>query len=291
MAIIKCPECGGDISSQTKDCVHCGCKIKICPECGKALFERAESCDGCGYLFANASTEIISETITKDEKANKLERRIVQSAKIDKGMSVAKRVIDVLATLFFFACVLTPVIFKSIPISIQKIIMFVGFFATLGIYFPFAVADVVFELYATVGLKNWMIREGLDPKAYMKKYGYEAFDRNADIEMQHTDRMENLRFAAFITDNPREVVWTVFMHVIKIWRAALVFPLVWWIVGFVNKLTAGTEIAVSLFFTPVTITVIVLFVVFSIVRFVIMCLQEKHVAEYMEKLKIIDDVK
>ena len=41
----------------------------------------------------------------------------------------------------------------------------------------------------------------------------------------------------------------------------------------------------------VTITVIVLFVVFSIVRFVIMCLQEKHVAEYTEKLKIIDDVK
>ncbi|MEG1028094.1 MAG: zinc-ribbon domain-containing protein, partial [Oscillospiraceae bacterium] len=28
MALIKCPECGKEISDKIKSCIHCGCKIK-----------------------------------------------------------------------------------------------------------------------------------------------------------------------------------------------------------------------------------------------------------------------
>ena len=36
MALIKCKECGGEISSSAKNCPHCGIKINLeaCLECG-----------------------------------------------------------------------------------------------------------------------------------------------------------------------------------------------------------------------------------------------------------------
>lgn len=287
MAIIKCPECGRDVSSQAKECVHCGCKIKVCPECGKALFETVGICDGCGYAFT-VEKSIVKDSATsetKDEKTLKLEQRILSNAKIDKGMSIAKRVIDVLSILFFLVCVLTPVVFRNIPVTVQKIIMFFGYFGLMGMYVPFAIGDAAFGLYSTVGLSNWMLREGIDSKAYMKKYGFEAFERNADIDMRHIDRMESLRLATFFIDNRREVIWTVIADVLKIWRAALIFPLIPWIFGFIDILTSGASLTAAMFFTPLTISVAVLFTVFSIARFVIDYLQGNRAEAYIEKIK------
>lgn len=51
MAIIDCPECGGKISTSTKQCVHCGCNILICPECNDAYNENIDTCKTCGYQF------------------------------------------------------------------------------------------------------------------------------------------------------------------------------------------------------------------------------------------------
>ena len=49
MALIKCPECGKEISDSAKECVHCGYKLEKeeteelekekCPECGKYYFK------------------------------------------------------------------------------------------------------------------------------------------------------------------------------------------------------------------------------------------------------------
>ena len=38
MALIKCCECGKEISDKATTCIHCGCTIEkkyICPECGE----------------------------------------------------------------------------------------------------------------------------------------------------------------------------------------------------------------------------------------------------------------
>lgn len=71
MALIKCPECGKEISDKSSTCIHCGYPIQneakqylqieseaaICPECGSALptstdflLEKylEEPCDKCG---------------------------------------------------------------------------------------------------------------------------------------------------------------------------------------------------------------------------------------------------
>ncbi len=49
MALITCPECGGQISSTVNNCVHCGAKIKVCPECGEFIVGENKQCSKCGY--------------------------------------------------------------------------------------------------------------------------------------------------------------------------------------------------------------------------------------------------
>ena len=57
MAMVKCPECGQEISDKAKKCVHCG-KVLIeeevvkeeikCIECGATLSQTDEMCSNCG---------------------------------------------------------------------------------------------------------------------------------------------------------------------------------------------------------------------------------------------------
>lgn len=51
MAIIKCPECGHQVSDQAKVCPSCGIeiagKVMRCPECGETVFNDLDMCPGC----------------------------------------------------------------------------------------------------------------------------------------------------------------------------------------------------------------------------------------------------
>ncbi len=50
MALIKCSECGKDMSDHAKICPNCGCdnNIMFCPECDKQLSSKASMCPNCG---------------------------------------------------------------------------------------------------------------------------------------------------------------------------------------------------------------------------------------------------
>ena len=58
MAIIKCPECGKEISNLADTCIHCGFPIKkyseedqstsCCEFCGRSIEPGAMCCDYCG---------------------------------------------------------------------------------------------------------------------------------------------------------------------------------------------------------------------------------------------------
>lgn len=52
MALIKCPECGEQVSSNAPQCVHCGCHFSVCPECGKAYVGEPETCSKCGFKLS-----------------------------------------------------------------------------------------------------------------------------------------------------------------------------------------------------------------------------------------------
>lgn len=53
MALIKCSECGKEMSDHAKICPNCGIEnnIMFCPECGKQLSSKAVMCPSCGYGF------------------------------------------------------------------------------------------------------------------------------------------------------------------------------------------------------------------------------------------------
>ena len=68
MALIKCKECGEQISSTAKACPHCGFQnvIVTCPECGKKVKPTDSTCPSCGYpLSKKTASNIIAENLDK----------------------------------------------------------------------------------------------------------------------------------------------------------------------------------------------------------------------------------
>lgn len=60
MALIKCGECGKEISDKAKVCPHCGFKNNLitCPECKKAFEKNVKICPNCGYEIKKENKEI-----------------------------------------------------------------------------------------------------------------------------------------------------------------------------------------------------------------------------------------
>ncbi len=75
MAMIKCPECGNEVSDKAKKCIHCG-KIlieepkKICGECGKEIDINAAECPHCGC-------PVETEKIAVAEKPKKNMKKLI----------------------------------------------------------------------------------------------------------------------------------------------------------------------------------------------------------------------
>lgn len=59
MALIKCPECGADVSERAKSCPKCGFPIRknielecYCPKCEKKISIKGDNCPNCGFPIA-----------------------------------------------------------------------------------------------------------------------------------------------------------------------------------------------------------------------------------------------
>lgn len=85
MAMIKCPECGQEISDKAKRCVHCGKVLaedktttKVCSDCGKENPIDATECVYCGCPFEEAT--VVKETVhikTVTEKKKNIKKIII----------------------------------------------------------------------------------------------------------------------------------------------------------------------------------------------------------------------
>lgn len=77
MALIKCPECGKDVSDKAKACIHCGYplqkEIQYCPYCGKENSKENSICEFCGKSFKkNNNTELVEKNVTNLNEFKKL---------------------------------------------------------------------------------------------------------------------------------------------------------------------------------------------------------------------------
>lgn len=71
MALIKCKECGHEVSDKASACPNCGCPIEknlLCDECGQAIPEGVNECPNCGCPIQNSNEEVISISTTKTNK-------------------------------------------------------------------------------------------------------------------------------------------------------------------------------------------------------------------------------
>lgn len=74
MALIKCSECGKEISDKAKACIHCGCPIEEeevfnCGNCGAEVQEDDTKCPECGFSFEEEPEEIefVREQLEKND--------------------------------------------------------------------------------------------------------------------------------------------------------------------------------------------------------------------------------
>ncbi len=82
MALIKCSECGKEISDKAPNCVHCGCPIEkddVCIECGKEIKKGSNICSYCG-----CPTQISNDTSNTNTKSTNSDLYYEKELFIDK---------------------------------------------------------------------------------------------------------------------------------------------------------------------------------------------------------------
>lgn len=79
MAIIKCPECGHDVSDKAKTCPHCGVDIAgnviHCPRCNKLFLAEQGSCPVCGSVVRKTKPAPVEENTNNTKKASANNKR------------------------------------------------------------------------------------------------------------------------------------------------------------------------------------------------------------------------
>lgn len=71
MSLIKCKECGHQVSDKAKVCPNCGCPLEkenCCPECGQALSSEDKICPNCGCPVSAEPNKANAECKPKKHK-------------------------------------------------------------------------------------------------------------------------------------------------------------------------------------------------------------------------------
>lgn len=63
MGLMKCPDCGREISENAKQCPFCGSpfeneNLMSCPSCGHSVSKKANACPNCGHPFNNQTIKV-----------------------------------------------------------------------------------------------------------------------------------------------------------------------------------------------------------------------------------------
>lgn len=98
MALIKCPECGKEISDRSKVCIHCGYPLEEetnknviyikCPECGQEVPDGGDNCSYCGCPIKIQEPTITNGIIVKSMQ-NRIPKQINKKAISITGIAVA----------------------------------------------------------------------------------------------------------------------------------------------------------------------------------------------------------
>ena len=109
MALIKCKECGREISDQAEACVYCGYRLNkmLCPECHNKVEETDLICRNCGY---NLGQNNMDNSVNKNRNSYALVGMILGLCSI----------IAWIIPLLGYPCTIIGIIFSACGIGAEK---------------------------------------------------------------------------------------------------------------------------------------------------------------------------
>lgn len=222
MALIQCPDCGAQVSSNAPRCVHCGCVFTACPECGAVYAGKAETCRSCGYKISPAF-EVKNEYTKMDyAKSGYGENTTLAWKRKADGSGVIMKYITyfqllmlaavaVLTIVAFFKFKNWPEIDASVSLKeLEKSLTAMKNFKTdtmtlarwgciLGAAVP--IISMTKTVFFQLSCASWMAANKADVAAIVKRA-----DSKVDVseEEQETETFDNVSSAAYLSLVPND---------------------------------------------------------------------------------------
>lgn len=130
MALIKCPECGADVSDRSEMCVKCGFPIakavlRKCPECGADVPDRSVKCLKCGFPLQGDVGEANAAAPLKQAVAVKLSNEWADSRlAVDEDEELFGKLSDKWAWMLAIAPMLGGVVTILLAVTLDEIGVF-----------------------------------------------------------------------------------------------------------------------------------------------------------------------
>ncbi len=196
MALINCPECGKQISSSAKQCVHCGCAFTVCPECGSVFVGSVDICPSCGYssgkpeqsqsagqtqksesFFSAESAPSESATAIVEDPLRVWQKSSPVDGFMMKSFKWLKILIRILSGVFFAIGAVFFILWiqKSSLEQVSEAEQMVTLLrCMIGLICVFEIIDVLFDPVHDGFIKlrcgNWIYRKKLDAVTYLKQH-------------------------------------------------------------------------------------------------------------------------
>lgn len=207
MALLKCPECGHDISSNAKACPNCGAEICICPDCGTAYVGKQRECAKCGYLFEKKND--IQSEIDDAQDATSVKEKWFARANEDKNTiknlkywGYAIKVLEAIPVLAFIIVYITWT--RKTPeerlFTVNNVIDDIKICCIVSsiTIVLFGILDFVKRPIVEKRFADWLLRNKLDMTDYIKQHSDEINTDNDEI----TDDMMLIVRGNYIAKNP-----------------------------------------------------------------------------------------
>lgn len=179
MALIKCPECGKEISSSVTQCIHCGCTITACPDCGAVCTGERETCPNCGCVFKKSKSQDSSSVIQENPLLT-----WESSSRGIKLFKALKIIIAVLSFVFLGLITMRVIQFKNLDplgklLNYDTTITFIDtmlVFLCIMLFFD-TLQDTIARAFTKVKCTKWLKDNDIDGVAYFKAHALDVVDK------------------------------------------------------------------------------------------------------------------
>lgn len=188
MALIKCPECGQEVSSTVHQCVHCGFSFTVCPDCGEVFESSATVCPNCGCVLKKVADEQpVQQAATQNGELNdravnttvssEWDNRFAEQKRKEKNVKLVNKALDIVGTVFIVIAFIVLFVwadkgsferfksFKSVLRSVTILTVFGGLLWMIS-----TTASLVDDAFLPYFCRKKMLNEKWDVKGFLKEH-------------------------------------------------------------------------------------------------------------------------